>query len=805
MKRALVALFVTVIVIISGSPTSGRTPMIANERSRQTTASALPAYCLASHDIGRLQLGITNNGTLGPLFSLSGTLDCFTGLPVANASYPVGSDTWYLFGGALWIGAVKGVDTLVSVGQDGWQAYVDEFHPDEIPAGRIVYRSIADSTSPAYDDAVAEQEYIAVYTDTFTSGVQGLVDDYIDGRPHIPLGVEVTQHSMAWSYLPVEDFILFGYTIKNIGLEPLDDLYLGWYVDADVHHDLFQANGARDDLTGFLSSAPAFYMPEGCPDIDALNLAWIADNNGDLDSPFPGLFVPHVTGMSLIASSNPSAMISYNWWLGNSNPVIDYGPQTDTTYRDYGTGGTGTPEGDRNKYHILRNGEIDYDQAYTAQICQDSGYWKPAPPSMCWEYSYGSDTKYVISIGPFDVASGEQISVALAYVAGENLHTDAANIANLNEGSYDPDAYYSNLDFSDFTKNAIIAGWVYDNPGVDTDSDGYRGEYHECDGEKYYYTGDGVPDYRASTPPPAPEVRAEALSGAIRLQWNGAVAETARDIISRRQDFEGYRVYLTSNPTPANMAMVAAYDRENFYKYTWNPVLGKFRMRDYPFSLHELRCLYADNCLDSTWHPLDYPAGSPFFHPPDSIFYFAPVGCNQMNYGWDTPIIKRFSDAPEPDPEWLDDTTLIPPAERDLYLTPEGYFKFYEYEYVATDLVPGQSYWVAVTAYDHGTLLSTTPVDESDIADGLVQATPAAGPAYCCQGLAGNVDNDPANTVDIGDLTTLIDYLYISEAPLECREEANVDGSLDGIVDIADLTHLIDFLYLNHTSPAICR
>ncbi|UCC43356.1 MAG: hypothetical protein JSU65_09430, partial [Candidatus Zixiibacteriota bacterium] len=63
----------------------------------------------------------------------------------------------------------------------------------------------------------------------------------------------------------------------------------------------------------------------------------------------------------------------------------------------------------------------------------------------------------------------------------------------------------------------------------------------------------------------------------------------------------------------------------------------------------------------------------------------------------------------------------------------------------------------------------------------------------CCEGIRGNVDNDAGNIIDIGDLTKLIDYLFISYTEPACMDEANVDG--EGTVDIGDLTRLIDYLF----------
>ena len=72
----------------------------------------------------------------------------------------------------------------------------------------------------------------------------------------------------------------------------------------------------------------------------------------------------------------------------------------------------------------------------------------------------------------------------------------------------------------------------------------------------------------------------------------------------------------------------------------------------------------------------------------------------------------------------------------------------------------------------------------------------------CCIGVRGNVDCDGSGLVDISDLTRLIDYLYLSFAPLCCIETADVDAT--GSADIADLTTLIDHLYLSFAPPGHC-
>lgn len=75
----------------------------------------------------------------------------------------------------------------------------------------------------------------------------------------------------------------------------------------------------------------------------------------------------------------------------------------------------------------------------------------------------------------------------------------------------------------------------------------------------------------------------------------------------------------------------------------------------------------------------------------------------------------------------------------------------------------------------------------------------------CCVGATGNIDADQMGTVDLADLTFLIDHLFIGFDDLPCAQAANIDGDEGGIVDVADLTFLIDHLFINFPPTAMCR
>ncbi|MFH2050118.1 MAG: FlgD immunoglobulin-like domain containing protein [bacterium] len=684
---------------------------IKNNSIPSMTTAYIPAYCIAAHDVGKLVLSVTNNGTLGKNFIATSPIDCFTGQPVPSCEYPKGSNKTYLYGGAYWVGGIVGRDTLVSVGVDGWQMNM-EWHPDEAPFGDMIKRT------PPDPGAVSQLDYIAVCTDTSVDLSQ---PDSWDNRPHIPLNLEITQKSYSWSYNFAEDFVLFDLHLKNIGSQPLSKVYFGIYIDGDVYKES-SGSGYSDDITGFISSVQ--YQYGMCEFYDAAAIAWIADNDGDMNNPTNS--VQNVTATSIIATPTISLSdINYNWWISNGNAFYDFGPRMKDTpgdpYRDFGTGGLGTPVGDNNKYYMLSHPERDYDQVFTASVQPTDPTWLYPNPAYSEDYTLGMDTRYLLSFGPFDIGVGETLPITFAYIGGEYFHTDPNNIDNLPNN---PEQFTANLNFMDLQYNDMWAKWIYDNPGYDTDGDGYFGEFHICPmdsvlvgsswvytvADTFWYKGDGVPDFRAATPPPGPAVWVEPQGTDIYIRWNGLKSERSYDIFSKTIDFEGYRVYMGYQGAAVSYSMVASYDIHDYIKYyyrygQWVPDnSGK------PYTLQELRCLYGgipNPCEDVNFNPDEYPESNPFVYF-DSTFYFVPVDLNQSDLCGTNLICKRFPDAPYP--------SNLNPAEADPEeLTEDGFFKYFEYEYMIKNLLPEETYCVSVTAFDYGNLAANIPPLESQI------------------------------------------------------------------------------------------
>jgi hypothetical protein len=454
MEKLMVILTVLFLVpsLYAQNPSNGGGPPVITD---------LPDAQLRVHSQSNIYFSVTNFGFIG---SQGGDYADYEGhFPVApGAEFPADSDIDYLFQGALWVGTVldldgdpNTLDTLVSVGNDGWWAGVMELWPP--PEGfESMWR----------DSTFGDEEIWAVFYDTATD--QSYVpQDPNDQRPHIPIGLEITRNSIGWRSNGYDELFILNYFIENIYDRNLHDLWIGIYYDGDVLHSsenpYSPEEGAQDDLCGFIP-----YGEQG--------IAWIADNNGQ---PYDGQFdyrsSTGIMGMLYLGSSEPDVQTNFNWWISNVNSELDWGPQLQENYDGpYPGGGNGTPGGDKAKYKVLSNGENDYDQVYCALDFTDEGWI--APVANADDLANGFDTRFLISFGPLQIAAGEIETLTVAYLGGNDLHTDPDNYAeNLQYNTDDSlsiEEYYNNLDFSDLLIKADTAYYYYQREtGVDNQQD----------------------------------------------------------------------------------------------------------------------------------------------------------------------------------------------------------------------------------------------------------------------------------------------------------------------------------------------
>ncbi len=506
-----------------------------------------------THRKGNLWVTVTNWGFIGN-FNQTSTMAMddpeYPGLWAPQCEYPGNSDVQYLYQGGLWVGALvqeAGYEfPRVSIGTAGW-VEGHEFQPGEaggLPQEEhgIRERSTIPNTynrlgEAVYSpDAIAEQDFIAIYSDTLTESFW-VQDDVIDG-PHFPLGIRVEQRSYSWSYNYAQEFILIDYVVKNIASNFLKNLYVGLYIDGDVGW-VGETLPKDDDICGFQQWY--YYdriLPDGTtiPDSLIINVAWIADNDGrPVDVTSGSDFTsPAITGVRVVRAPNPRLRTSFNWWIRNPNRNLDYGPAwlNDGAEGDW-TSTWGTPEGDARKYFVLSNGEFDFDQVYVndpqwiqqhPQIIYDPETgaeierhdWKIESSSdYATDIANGYDTRYMISWGPLGIYDhtdaqgndvyrlnpGEEFHMTVGYVAGSGFH-DVQNPQGDPE-HIDPNKF----NFANLRYNAAWAARVYDNEMTDTNGDGWYGEdvgtdslYASEIGDSVIYFGEFINIYPGPDP-----------------------------------------------------------------------------------------------------------------------------------------------------------------------------------------------------------------------------------------------------------------------------------------------------------------
>jgi len=654
--------------------------------------------CITTNDVNKVLLrAYSGAGISGwPLINDDAySIDCFSGLTITypHSDYPKGSDISYFNDASFWAAGIVDRDTIASVGV-GTQD--QGFRQNDPP----LYRSIRDPNSPGYAKAVSEQDIVSTAEDTAREEC---------------LQLQITKTTYAWSYKYAEDFILCNVEVRNIGRLPIQDLYFGPHLFVAVgYNPPSQYANANGSIVGYIDSIP----DSRCESVkNEVPLMWFADLDGN---PINGSFADQIAldelgnwtrpctsvGAFVVLGYPPGkleqrAHLSFNWW--NHYPGV--GP----TQKGHVI--MGWPDTPGDYLTLMSNGEFDYDVIRAGSILQTDTLWN-YPDWGQGISTYGSSIHSLLSVGPYDLDVGQSIHVAYALVFGELFHTTPDNRNNL---PGNPDAYYANVDFNDLYVNINWARWIYDNPGYDTDGDGYAGDETICVtdsaltdsgwtatvADTFFTSGDGIPDWRPVSPPPAPDLRLEPLVDGIRARFNGYRSETEKDIFLGIADFEGYSIYLGRDDRDQSLSLIASYDNVDYDVYVYNTAAGSFEVQGIPLSLDSLRCRFGttvDPCEDSTFDPLVYSIPTrPYVDPrhSDSLFNFRKNSYNVHDYPSQTPIHKVYPEAP--DPRGVNPENLTPD-----YYTEDGHFKFFEYECEIHDLLPSVQYYVAVTAFDFG-------------------------------------------------------------------------------------------------------
>ncbi len=184
--RMLCYFTVATITMFASSPAHSATPADHSKTiPRSQSLQSLESPMARDHTSSKVVFTISNFGMFGeiqyPLVPNPGEYH-------PGCEYPKNSGIQHCYQGALWIGAVVGNDTLVSVGLDGWQN-VREMFPDAGP-GEITRLSNRQGDADFDATAIADEEFIAVFYDTLVESRDYTGPDPFENRRAYSAGLE---------------------------------------------------------------------------------------------------------------------------------------------------------------------------------------------------------------------------------------------------------------------------------------------------------------------------------------------------------------------------------------------------------------------------------------------------------------------------------------------------------------------------------------------------------------------------------------------------------------------------------------
>ncbi len=435
--------------------------------------------------IGNIGFAISNVGTLGRPQVISNN----AGMP--SMEYPIGSGINHLFEAGIWIGArVNGQTRLSSSAVDapsGYRAGLSGF--EFTPNGLITERSSLTSSPLFSNSAISHQDFRVSFSDknTIIPGTSTPIQGH-----QFPLNAEITMQTYAWNFSFADYFVIVDYTITNNSTDRWDSVWIGNWNDLVVRN----LNITQDGGSAFYNKGAGFYL-------DSLQSIVVYQKYGDdidytgnyaalrvLGAEWRGQFFHPANAKPFVDSALPAPRVNGNFWLFGSSASNDFVPPFD----------------DVSRYDRLRNG-MNFGSA-----------------SVQTQLAVGSNLIQLASIGPFtSIEPGESVTYTVAYVAAKQLSTPVAGQAQDNTAARDE--LYRNL------------GWAYRTYlGEDLNANGLLDADEDLNGNAQ------LDRYVLPEPPATPKVKMVAESNKVTLYWDEAALHSI-DPISKKQDFEGFRLY----------------------------------------------------------------------------------------------------------------------------------------------------------------------------------------------------------------------------------------------------------------------
>jgi hypothetical protein len=433
-----------------------------------------------SHAAGQVEVLVTNFGLLGS--TPSGTYP-WTDAP--SARWPRGGATEHLFAAGLWLGALRNGEPRVTTTVLPFEMRPGASELDRIyathagaPGGaRVPWPDADDDGDGSTDedwldgrdndlDGAVDEDFAAISDEMFFGEFADTDPAIVDTNPaHVPLGLRVQQSTLAWASDHYDDFIGIELRLVNGGLDPLDQVYAGFFADCDVGRRTQDGIG-EDDLAGYWEGrSTAHFGSLEQPVTLSMGYMFDADADGGSSGSYVGvLFLDR----SSRQAGPPPAPTWFNFQMVNAMAAFEHG---------------GDPGNDAERYMLLAgtgpNPLPDPDP--------DTGL---RPPLLAQR---ASDWRILMSAAPVaTVEPGDSLQLTLALVLGPS--------------------------FEGLVENAARAKALYDGVWVDRDGDPSTG----VEGREFnvHWTLTGPVAVAIS------DLEARSEAGGLRLAWSlsGAAA-----------------------------------------------------------------------------------------------------------------------------------------------------------------------------------------------------------------------------------------------------------------------------------------
>jgi hypothetical protein len=435
---------------------------------------------------GNIGITITNYGTFGDGFVEQSPID------QPSCEYPKGSGIEHIFVGGLWVGGRTPAGTRVTTGAfnipslGGVNANFEFTNTAEL-TDRVIESSSLEDNKYYSPNAISHQDLRCDFSDTNIT-VPGTT---IPIPYHQPLGIAVHLETYAWNYPFADAFVIFNYTITNVGYggqkDTLKDLYVGMWADLVVRNT---------NITPPRVGSPFYlYAGVGYVDNDSMKMVYCYDHSGDRG------FSNSYVAMTLLGAesikNDPSYQgeATHQWWLFS-------GGDTDEDR---------APGDEASRYARMETSMTD--NYFLANIFQKPG-----------------NRMSLVSTGPFaTLPPDSSINVVYAVVCAKEFGNDNDIPAN--------------RDSEKVKKNLFEnAGWAYRAYyGEDTNRNGIL-DYLGTDSTEDVIPNGILDRYILPTPPTPPRLKVIPGDGKVTLRWDQR-AEESIDLISKLHDFEGFRIY----------------------------------------------------------------------------------------------------------------------------------------------------------------------------------------------------------------------------------------------------------------------